>query len=121
MQVVSPRGNLDATTQDTQLRAGLIALVMALVVAAALGHSGAAPGYRVLVFAPFFVASYGVLAALYGTCGISAIAGRRITCQGTERIADRGERSTQRAKGMKVLSVSLALATAATALFVTAS
>jgi len=121
MQVVSPRGNLDPSTQDTQLRGGLIALTLALGVAAMLGHSGAAPGYRALVFVPFFVAAYGVMAALYGTCGISAIAGRRITCQGTERIADRNERAVQRRNGMKVLSVSLALATAATFLFVATS
>lgn len=121
MQVVSPRGNLDSAAQDTQLRAGLIALATALVVAAALGHSDAAPLVRAVVFVPFFVAAYGVLAALYATCGVTAMAGRRITCQGAERIADRGERSAQRAKGLKVLAASLVLAAGATALFVTAS
>lgn len=121
MQATSPRGNLDAAAQDTQLRSGLIALATALVVAAALGHSSAGPGFRALVFLPFFVASYGVLAALYGTCGISAIAGRRITCQGTERIVDRAERAEKRAQGVKVLSVSFVLAVVATVLFVTAS
>src|SRR5678815_4568809 len=84
MHAASPRGNLSASAQDTQLRAGLISLATALAVAAALGHSGAPAGYRALVFIPFFVAVYGVLAALYGTCGISAIAGMRITCQGRE-------------------------------------
>lgn len=121
MQVVSPRGNLDAAAQDTQLRAGLVALAMSLVVAAALGGSGTSPGLRALVFLPFFVAAYGVLAALYGTCGVSAIAGRRITCQGSERIADCGERSVQRARGLKVMGVSFLLAASATALFVAAS
>ncbi|MDF2696414.1 MAG: hypothetical protein K0S65_4797 [Labilithrix sp.] len=124
MQVVSPSeraGNLDAASQDTQLRAGLVALTTGLALAALLCRSGAPSVYRAIVFLPFFVASYGVLAALYATCGISAIAGRRFTCQGSERIADRGELSAHRAKGVKVLSMSLLLAAAATALFVTAS
>lgn len=121
MQVVTPRGNLDSAAQDTQLRSGLVALATALLVAAVLGGSGAAPVYRVFVFLPFFVAAYGVLAALYGTCGITALAGRRITCQGSERVADRCERSELRTSGMKVLSGSFLLASAATVLFVTAS
>ena len=121
MHAASPRGNLSTAAQDTQLRAGLIALATAIAVAAGLGHIGASPGYRAVVFVPFFVAAYGVLAALYGTCGISAIAGMRITCQGTERIADRSERNVLRAKGMKVLSASLVVAVIGTVLFVTAA
>lgn len=124
MQVVTPServGNLDASAQDTQLRAGLLALTTALITAAALCSTSASPIYRVVVFVPFFIASYGVLAALYATCGISAIAGLRYTCQGSEPIADRSELSAHRSRGIRVLSLSLVLATIATALFVTAS
>ena len=111
-------GNLDASSQDTQLRVGLFSLVAALAGAAFLSKTGASPIYRTLMFLPFFAASYGVLAALYATCGISAIAGRRFTCQGTDRIVSRSDLALHRAKGVKVLSLSMVLAAIATACFV---
>lgn len=119
--MVAQRGNLDAHAQDAQLRVGLIALAMALVVAAFLARRDAATVYRALVFVPFVVAANGVLAAFYGTCGLTAFAGRRRTADGAEVVADRGELTAQRRTGVWVLSMSGAFAAAATALFVIAS
>jgi hypothetical protein len=121
MAVVAPRGNLDSRAQGAQMRVGLFALAIALGAVVMLAHSGAAPGYRSLAFAPFLVAAYGVLSALYGTCGMTAIAGRRITSEGTERIADRDELASQRKTGARVLAISIALSAVATALFVNAA
>jgi hypothetical protein len=121
MAAVTPRGNLDSSAQDMQMRAGLIALALALLSAVALDHRGATPGLRVLAFLPFFVAAYGVLSALYRTCGFSALAGKRMTPDGAERVADREELTSQRKVGMRVLGLSFALAATATALLVLAS
>lgn len=117
MAALVQRGNLDSRSQDGQLRVGLVALAMALAGAAFLAHEDASTLYRALVFLPFFVAANGVLAAFYGTCGISACAGRRMTRDGAEPVADRAELSAQRRTGAWVLGMSGAFATAATALF----
>ncbi|CAN5920752.1 hypothetical protein BH11MYX4_BH11MYX4_23580 [soil metagenome] len=103
------------------MRTGLVALAMALAFAAFLTRSDGAHLYRWFAFLPFFVAANGVLAAFYRTCGFTAAAGRRMTPEGAEPVADRDELAEQRRVGMRVLGSSAALAAVATALFVTAS
>jgi hypothetical protein len=120
MAALTQRGNLDSRSQEGQLRMGLVALAMALVAAAFLARSDAATLYRVLVFAPFFVAAYGVLAAFYGTCGFCAFAGRRMTADGAEPVADRTDLAAQRKTGLWVLTMSGVCALIATVLFVIA-
>ena len=115
------KGNLEAHAQDTQMRMGIIALAVALGVATLLAKVSASPGYRVLAFVPFLFASYGMLAALYRTCGLTAMAGRRITSDGSERVADRVELADQRRRGLRVIGGSLLLAATATSLLVFAS
>jgi hypothetical protein len=100
---------------------GLVALAMALVVAAFLARSNVAVPYRALMFLPFLVAANGVLAAFYQTCGLTAFAGRRMTPDGAERVADRVELAAQRKTGAWVLSMSVVGATVATVLFVLAT
>jgi len=112
--------NLDAATQEKELRLGLVALVVALTSAALLSRSGAPAGYRALVFVPFCVAAYGVLAGLFATCGVTALAGCRITPQGREPIADRADLEATRAHGVKVLLSSAVAAAITTGLFVIA-
>ena len=121
MVAVSQRGNLDARSQQGQLRVGLVALGMALVAAAFLARSDAAMFYRAFVFVPFFVAAYGVLAAFYETCSLTAARGCRVTCDGVEPVADCAELAGQRKTSRRVLSMSGALAAIATVLFVIAS
>jgi hypothetical protein len=121
MAAVALRGNLDSTAQDRQLRIGLVSLAGALVFALLLAQSGAAPAYRAIGFVPFFFAANGVLAALYRVCGFTAIAGRRMTADGAEVVADRAELSAQRHAGARVLVLSTALAALATSLFVVAN
>jgi hypothetical protein len=121
MAAVIPRGNLESRAQDIQMRVGLVALAISLVVGTLLARSGVAMGYRALAFVPFFVASYGLLAALYRTCGMTALAGRRITSDGTEPVADREELAALRSKGMRVMLGSALLAATATSLLAIAS
>ena len=121
MAAVAHRGNLDPNAQDQQLRVGLVALAGALVVALLLVQSGAAPVVRAAAFLPFFFAAYGVLAAFYRVCAFTALAGRRMTADGAEKVADRTELSAQRRAGVRVLVLSVALAALATALFIVAS
>ncbi len=103
------------------MRLGLVALAGALVVALILAQSGVSPAYRALAFVPFFFAANGVLAALYRVCGFTAMAGRRMTADGVEIVADRAELSAQRRSGLRVIVLSVLLAAVATALFMVAS
>jgi len=121
MAAVTQRGNLDVRAQNSQLRGGLVALAMALALTAFLARVDGAGAYRWLGFLPFLVAVNGVLAAFYRTCGITAFAGRRMTAEGVEVVADREELAAQRRVGLRVLAMSVVLAGAATALFVGAS
>ncbi len=113
--------NLDARSQETQMRIGLVALAGALVVALLLARSGAPPAYRALGFIPFFFATNGVLTALYGVCGFTAMAGRRLTNDGVEVVANRKELAGQRRSGLRVIALSLAIAALVTTLFVFAT
>jgi hypothetical protein len=115
MAAVTSRGNLESRAQETQLRIGLVALAVSLAVGSVLARGGVAPGYRLVAFLPFFMAAYGVLAALYRTCGVTAIMGRRITSDGSEPVADRAELASHRARGMRVMLGSVLLAGVATA------
>ena len=121
MAVVAQRGNLDVNAQERQLRVGLVALAGALVVALLLVNSGAAPVVRGVAFLPFFFAVYGLLAAFYRVCGFTAIAGRRMTADGVEKVADRAELAAQRRSGLRVIILSVVFATFATSLFVVAT
>lgn len=103
------------------MRLGLLALAGALVFALLLGRSGASPAYRALGFLPFFFAANGVLAALYRVCGFTALAGRRLTPDGAEVVADRAELAAQRRAGLRVIVLSVVLAALATSLFMVAS
>jgi hypothetical protein len=103
------------------MRVGVVALATALVLGTLIAKSGAAHGYRALAFGPFFVAGYGVLAALYRTCGISAIVGRRVTSDGMERIVDRVELAELRSRGLRIIAGSVVLAAGATSVLFFAS
>ena len=103
------------------MRIGLVALAGALVFALLLMKTGAPPTYRALGFVPFFFAVNGFLAALYRVCGFTALAGRRMTRDGAEVVADRAELASQRRIGVRVLALSVVLSALATSLFVFAS
>src|SRR4051794_10750644 len=106
MAAIAERGNLESRAQDVQMRIGIIALAISLLIGTLLAQSGFAREVRLAAFAPFFVASYGLLAALYRTCGLTAIAGRRITSDGSEPVADRAELLRLRARGLRVMCAS---------------
>jgi hypothetical protein len=121
MAAVAQRGNLDTRSQDQQMRMGLVALAGALVFAVFLMRTGAPPTYRALGFVPFFFAVNGFLAALYRVCGFTAIAGRRMTADGAEVVADRAELAAQRRTGLRVLVLSVVLSALATSLLMVAN
>ncbi|MDB4941643.1 MAG: hypothetical protein JWP97_1177 [Labilithrix sp.] len=124
MAAVTRRGNLvDQGSRQGQLRVGLAGLAMALVLAALLGRADASPvehASRALVFLPFFVGTYGVLASFYKTCGVHALSGTRSTAGGSEPVADRSELRAQRRLGAMVVLGSALVAAGATALFLVA-
>jgi hypothetical protein len=113
--------NLDSRAQATQLRVGVVALAVALTVGALLAKTSIPAGYRAFAFLPFFFAAYGLLAALYRTCGFTAIRGRRLTNQGSERVIDPDALRAQRRLGTRIIMGSAALASAVTALLIVAT
>jgi formate-dependent nitrite reductase membrane component NrfD len=60
-------GNLSPTCGARRLRFGVISLAVALVLAVVLIELGVPWAFRLLLLAPFYVASTGVLQGLYGT------------------------------------------------------
>ena len=103
------------------MRIGLVALSGALIFALFLMKTGVSPSYRALAFVPFFFAANGFIAGLYRVCGFTALAGRRMTTDGAEVVADRVELAGQRRTGLRVIVLSVALAALATSLFVAVS
>jgi hypothetical protein len=110
------RTNLESTAQDTNMRIGLVALGVSLVASVLLLNAGAGAACRSLTFVPFLLAAYGIMAALFCTCGFTALAGMRRTNAGPERIADPVERSNVRARGLRVILGSVVIAAVATGL-----
>jgi hypothetical protein len=108
--------NLDDQAQNMQLRVGVGGVSLALAVAVVLGASGAGLAARLLVAPLFFVGVYGISAALFRVCGVTAIAGRRIIAGGTEPVADRVELDRLRRRGGMVIAVSAVVSLLATAL-----
>jgi hypothetical protein len=59
-------GNIGQGPRDARLRRGVIAFLVALVLAVLLVRSGVHPALRIALVAPFFVASNGLYMGLYG-------------------------------------------------------
>lgn len=101
--------NLDTHAQNVGLRAGIGLIAVALAVAVALQEFGAAAHYRLLLLPAFFVGAYGVQAALVGTCGFSALMGRRFTSGASRPVANRAELAQLRRRGLTGIAVSAAV------------
>jgi hypothetical protein len=108
--------NLDGRAQNAQLRVGVATLALGLAGAMAMNARGAGPGTHLALLPLFFVGAYGIVAGLSRTCGVTGIAGRRLTAMGTERIADRAELAAVRRRGAKVVATSLFVAVLVTSL-----
>ena len=108
--------NLDARAQNMQLRAGILVSALGVGAVVALNRLGVGLGTRALLVPVLFVGVYGICAGLTRTCGLTAIAGRRLTPTGTEPIADRAELSALRRRGAAVMATSLFVSVLATAL-----
>jgi hypothetical protein len=109
--------NLTDTNVVRRLRFGIATLALGLVGAVVLKVSGASPNVRMFLFVPFFVSANSFFQAIYMTCGYSALSGMRHTHNGTERIADRGELRSVRARGLRQIGLSFLFASALTATF----
>lgn len=93
-------------------------MAIGLGCAEVLKLTGASPMARLFLFVPFFISANAFFQAMYMNCGYSALAGRRHTAEGTERIADRGERRSVRARGVWQIALAFVGASALTASFV---
>jgi len=110
--------NLSDFNVTRRLRAGIVMLTVALVLAAVFEKTGASPYMRLWLFVPFFFAENAFFQAIHKTCGFSASAGMRHTKDGDERIADPRELTACRASGKKQVVQTLLSAAALTGLFV---
>jgi hypothetical protein len=106
--------NLDSSARDSQLRAGVFTFATGLAIAAVLVRVHAGAGVRVLLFFPFFFGIYCVVSALLGTCGVSALMRRRISCGGAQRMGDRRHIAGARRRGMMVLTATATASALAT-------
>jgi hypothetical protein len=114
----APVANLDAQAQNVGLRAGIGVIAASLALAVLLQMLGAATLYRLLLVPAFFAGVYGVQAALVGTCGFTALLGRRITSSGPEPVADRAELGALRRRGIWGIAASAGVAVVTGALLV---
>jgi hypothetical protein len=113
-------GNLDLRAQNTQLRAGVVMIAVALAAAVILLRLGAPAAYRGFVALPLFFGTYGVYAGLTRICGFTALRGVRMTESGACPVADKAERTANLRRGLRAIGASASIAAAATALLVIA-
>jgi hypothetical protein len=117
--MAAPHGvvNLNARVQNAQLRVGIVLSGLGLAAAVAINKRvGAGLGMHALLVPVLFVGAYGICAGLSRTCGLTAMAGRRWTATGPERIADRSELAALRRQGAAVVAGSLLFSVLAAAL-----
>jgi hypothetical protein len=110
--------NLTDANVTRRLRLGIATLAIGLICAEALKAANAGPVLRLLLFIPFFISANAFVQAMYMNCGYSALAGRRHTAHGTERIADKGELRSVRVLGLWQIALAFVCASALTATFV---
>jgi hypothetical protein len=112
--------NLDGQAQNVALRAGIGVIAVSLALAVLFQKLDAATVYRLLLVPAFFAGVYGVQAALVGTCGFTALLGRRITSSGPEPVADRAELVALRRRGLWGIATSAGVSVVTGALLVLA-
>jgi hypothetical protein len=59
-------GNIGAGPRDARLRTGVLAFLVALVIAVAMVRFGLHPALRATLVVPFFIAANGLYMGLYG-------------------------------------------------------
>lgn len=114
---VDSRVNLSDVNVARRLRFGIVALAAALAGALVCERLNVARGVRLFLFVPFFVFTNSFFQAMYMTCGWSAFAGKRHTPRGAERIADRHELRSVRARGLRQIGLAFLGAAALTTSF----
>lgn len=115
---MAPAPNLGRTRQTRRLRVGVVAFVIALSFALGFSHMRAAVAVRASLFAPFFVAVWGIAQGLSGTDPFLAARGMRDMGEGLELIADPAELARVRAAGRRIVWISLGTAALLTGLIV---
>lgn len=108
-------GNLEHQAQAFQLRLGVVFVGVGLLVAALVRTSDSS-ALRLAAFLPLFLGSYGIIAGIEKTCGFTALARRRITDQGPERVIDPDEAKALRRTGIRVMLTSFGFAASASIL-----
>ena len=59
-------GNIGEGPQNARMQRGVLAFLVALVMAVAMVHLGAHPALRLVLLAPFFMAANGLYMGLFG-------------------------------------------------------
>jgi hypothetical protein len=59
-------GNIGEGPQNARMRGGVLAFLVALVLAVTMIHLGVHPALRLVLVAPFFVAANGLYMGLFG-------------------------------------------------------
>lgn len=110
--------NLADENVERRLRAGIVTLFVALVLAVFFEQTGASSLARLSLFFPFFFSANSFFQGLYKTCGFAALSGCRQSEHGSERIADPVELRAVRERGRKQIALSAVAALTLTLTFV---
>jgi hypothetical protein len=108
--------NLTTCGQNERLRRGVVSFTLTMIAAAVLLKYDVAPGWRLLLFFPFFIASNALFMGLYRSCGGMAFQGLRQTDDGVEKIANPELRVEAWRMGKRVILSGLCTAAVVTAL-----
>jgi hypothetical protein len=109
-------GNLCPRAQVGMLRGSALTMAIALGATVVLVEAGVGMPWRLGVVVLFLAAFLQLFEAFSATCVFRAAAGKRVTSQGSERIANPSELVRIRRRARGVFAASLASAVAATGL-----
>lgn len=102
--------NMGAGPRSGALRVAVLVFGVTLAAAIAMAQLGVAPGWRMILFPAFYVAVYTAGVALTGTCGVTALRGKRNIDGSEERIADPDVLRATRRVGNGIIAVVTATA-----------
>ena len=112
------RENLGSNPRRLHLRMGVIAASITLGLGLLLAELGVAARWGALLGIPLLLASYWLLAGLFGVCTYTGVRGGRIADHGYEPIIDRELLVRLRRRGLMLFAASVFLSVVGTSIFV---
>jgi hypothetical protein len=109
--------NLGSIPRRLHLRLSVMASTFTLGLGLVLAERGLAAHWGVLLAIPLTLASYWLLAGLFGVCTLTGVRGGRVADHGYERIADREMLKQLRLRGLMLFGASLAMSAVGTGVF----